>query len=298
MKSISCYSLIKFGINSHSSKLRCVFTAAVMCSDKSELCSFKFETDRFNGVTVHSDKEQLQDESTFTTSLNQSLSKWNDEGKRTIWFHVSLKYSKWLPILSEHDFRFHRVSNDGQTVVMYKWLPKDRPSHIPPYAHTMVGVGSIVLNAENALLVVLERYGSREVLKLPGGYVEPGENLSDAAIREVKEETGVETCFKSCILFRHTHFANFDCSDLYFIVNLEPLTTYISEETDEVVNARWMPVDEFLNHSKVHELNRMFVRTFQRYQKNRIQFTKQDGLHPVTQKPYTVYFVENDSMGE
>ena len=34
------------------------------------------------------------------------------------------------------------------------------------------------------------------------GYVDPGEYLAAAAIREIKEETGVETEFKSIIAFR------------------------------------------------------------------------------------------------
>ena len=35
------------------------------------------------------------------------------------------------------------------------------------------------------------------------GYVDPGEYLAAAAIREIKEETGVETEFQSIIAFRY-----------------------------------------------------------------------------------------------
>ena len=34
------------------------------------------------------------------------------------------------------------------------------------------------------------------------GYVDPGEFLAPAAMREVKEETGIETEFESIIAFR------------------------------------------------------------------------------------------------
>lgn len=39
------------------------------------------------------------------------------------------------------------------------------------------------------------------ILKIPG-YVDPGENLPDAVVREVKEETGINTEFQSVVAFR------------------------------------------------------------------------------------------------
>lgn len=58
--------------------------------------------------------------------------------------------------------------------MLYRWLPKDEVVNIPPFAHTMVGVGALVINERNQVLVVSEMHaliaGS---WKLPGGYVEP-----------------------------------------------------------------------------------------------------------------------------
>ena len=49
------------------------------------------------------------------------------------------------------------------------------------------------------------------------GYVDPGEYLASAAIREVKEETGVETEFQSIIAFRYFIFISFNFKSLIAI---------------------------------------------------------------------------------
>lgn len=57
---------------------------------------------------------------------------------------------------------------------MYRWLPSDESVNIPPYAHTMVGVGAIVVNKQNQILAVSEKNALiKNSWKLPGGYVEP-----------------------------------------------------------------------------------------------------------------------------
>lgn len=61
---------------------------------------------------------------------------------------------------------------------MVRWLPKHEPSNIPAYAHTLVGVGGLVVNFENNLVLAIRE---KQALvpgnwKLPGGYVEEGNN--------------------------------------------------------------------------------------------------------------------------
>jgi ADP-ribose pyrophosphatase YjhB (NUDIX family) len=58
--------------------------------------------------------------------------------------------------------------------------------------HPLLGVGAIVLQGNHVLLVERDREPLKGQWSLPGGLVEAGELLIDAARREVKEETGLE----------------------------------------------------------------------------------------------------------
>lgn len=67
-------------------------------------------------------------------------------------------------------FEFHHAREGF--AMLYKGLT-DRKPNIPPYSHTMVGVGGLVINDNNQILCITEKNsiipGS---WKLPGGYVE------------------------------------------------------------------------------------------------------------------------------
>lgn len=55
----------------------------------------------------------------------------------------------------------------------------------------LVGVGSIVV-VDGRILLVKRRYPPGEGLwSVPGGHLEPGEDVLEAAVRELMEETGV-----------------------------------------------------------------------------------------------------------
>jgi len=99
---------------------------------------------------------------------------------------------------------------------------------IPTFATHQVGVGAIVVNSRDEILVVRELRKNYLPWKIPGGLAELGEHLDEAAIREIMEETGVPTKFTSVLSVRHTHGMQFGRSDLYFVCRLEPV-----EEVDE-----------------------------------------------------------------
>jgi len=70
--------------------------------------------------------------------------------------------------------------------------------------------------------------------------------LSNAAIRELKEETGINGQFLGMIGFRHAHGYLNGKSDIFFLCVLEPLTFDITMQEDELVACEWISVDDYL----------------------------------------------------
>ncbi|KAK7065799.1 hypothetical protein SK128_012169 [Halocaridina rubra] len=175
--------------------------------------------------------------------------------------------------------------------MMVQWIAFGEPDNIPGYAHNMVGVGAFVVNDKDELIVVRERFYSQPHWKLPGGYVNPGEDLRSAAVREVKEETGIDAEFVSVVSFRHVHKANFNCSDIYFIIHLKPTSEDITMCKNELAACQWMKIQDYINHPHVHEINRKFAICFLEYKSQGIKIEATDIYTAAFNRNQTVYGV-------
>jgi bifunctional NMN adenylyltransferase/nudix hydrolase len=58
-----------------------------------------------------------------------------------------------------------------------------------PYAPTFVTVDAVVVQSGHVLLIERRARPGKGLLALPGGFVDPGEKLLDACLRELREET-------------------------------------------------------------------------------------------------------------
>lgn len=92
-------------------------------------------------------------------------------------------------------------------------------------------------------VLVQERVKSWKGLSFPGGHVEAGESFVESAIREAKEETGLDIFnLKSCGVI---HWAHKDTLDRY-IVHLYKTSDFSGDLINETEEGRvfWITVDE------------------------------------------------------
>ncbi|XP_028119265.1 nudix hydrolase 10-like isoform X3 [Camellia sinensis] len=110
-----------------------------------------------------------------------------------------------------------------------------------------IGLVNLVETAVK-LLVVQEKSGrlqGKGIWKIPTGVVDEGEDIFAAAVREVKEETNIDTEFVEILAFRQFHKVFFEKSDLSFLCILSPLSFDIQKQELEIEAAQWMPFEEY-----------------------------------------------------
>ncbi|KAJ4712685.1 Nudix hydrolase [Melia azedarach] len=204
-----------------------------------------FFSDEYDGVVV--DPKRLPDDpSTFASILRFSLTHWRGMQKKGIWLKLPMKHAELVPIAVKEGFQYHHAE-PGYVMLTY-WIP-DAPSLLPGNATHHVGVGGFVINENDEVLVVQEKYCNPAfagLWKLPTGFIVESEEIFKGAVREVKEETGVDAEFVEVIAFRHAHNVAFEKSDLFFVCMLKPLTTEIKVDDLEIQAAKWMPLTEFV----------------------------------------------------
>jgi len=192
-------------------------------------------------------------------ALDTATSRWKEELIKVVWLEVPNESFSGLSSILAKGFTFHHA-NENYAMLTMSLVPE---SFIPPYATHFVGVGGVVMNDDGEILVVSEKYrasGRGPSYKLPGGALIQGEHIKDAAVREILEETGIQTEFDSLICFRHWHQYRYEKSDIYFVAKLRPLSSNISMQEEEISECLWMPIEKYLQNETIHSFNKSIVR--------------------------------------
>ncbi|XP_058922779.1 nucleoside diphosphate-linked moiety X motif 6 isoform X1 [Kogia breviceps] len=207
------------------------------------------ELDRFGGVSVRLarlDAVHRLDPAAFQRALQAAIQKWRSEGRVAVWLHIPILQSRFIAPAASLGFCFHHAESDSSTLTL--WLGEG-PSRLPGYATHQVGVAGAVFDENTRkILVVQDRNKLKNMWKFPGGLSEPGEDIGDTAVREVFEETGIKSEFRSLLSIRqqHTHPGAFGKSDMYIICRLKPYSFTINFCQRECLRCEWMDLSDLV----------------------------------------------------
>lgn len=102
------------------------------------------------------------------------------------------------------------------------------------------GVGVMILNSDHEVL--LGFHIETQQWRMPGGWNEPNERMRETAIREVKEETGLDVRYK---------FTNDDmwgetdiCLYIGYFINLKEKPEVYNPECNKFREWRWFPLSK------------------------------------------------------
>ena len=198
----------------------------------------------------------------FVCAFRLKVEEWKVEKRKGIWVTLSTELSMLVPYLTgdmEFDFQFAEKGS----VVLTRWLPASE-SRLPLGPSHQVGVGCLLIHPyEKKMLCVQEKTGpaaKRKLWKMPTGLTDPGEDIADAAIREMKEETGLDCIFDHIICFRQAHGGLFNKSDMFFVCLLRLDDYYddilqsrgqieMNPQVSEIADIQWLDMEYYMNQN-------------------------------------------------
>ncbi|XP_010252771.1 PREDICTED: nudix hydrolase 2 [Nelumbo nucifera] len=246
----------RFGVSKASSQS--IMENVVTEHREQELLLLSASYDDFEGVIVN--MKDAMDPAVFVASLRASISHWRQQGKNGVWIKLPIELANLVEVVVKEGFWYHHA--EPKYIMLVYWIPETANS-LPVNATHRVGIGAFVMNDKKEVLVVQEKSGKFRgtgVWKFPTGVVDEGEDICKGAVREVKEETGIDAEFVEVLAFRQSHKSFFEKSDLFFLCMLRPLSFEIQKQDLEIEAAQWMPIEEYAAQPFVqrHELFKYF----------------------------------------
>ena len=198
--------------------------------------------DHYNGVNI----TKIEDsEEKFSEKLNTSIERWRNEGRRGIWMRLkSPSEMHLLHTAVKSGFKTHSATE--QEVLLNYWLPEEESS-LPGPPSYYLGVGVICINKEGKILAVQEKNGwlkGRGWWKMVTGLADPMEPIPQAALRELKEETGISGKFEKVLAIRQGR-GTLGKGDIFVVCLVQPLDEKLTPQESEIEKAEWMDIDAF-----------------------------------------------------
>ncbi|EGD81729.1 nudix-type domain-containing protein 6 [Salpingoeca rosetta] len=218
------------------------------------------ENKPFDNVDVDCSMVAHLNQEQFAYELSEAVSHWRQNNVAAAWLTVPVTSAWMATVANEEGFVLHHARKG--IIKMLRWLDESRPCQVPPYNTHQVAVAGLIINERKEVLAIKEKIQRVAGYKLPGGRADPGENFGEAAVREVFEETGIRSRFHSVVGIRHMHGFRHGASDIYVICRCIPESEEITMCEDELSEARWMPLEDYIDDTM--PLNQIFMHNIKR----------------------------------
>jgi ADP-ribose pyrophosphatase YjhB (NUDIX family) len=184
----------------------------------------QLKKDRYGGIELKDISILPNSELEFDGKLKAWIPEWKADGVRSVQIYFRAPKFHLMNTASAHGFFLHHARLDY--VLMVLWLDEKVPCRMPAYASHYIGIGGCVLRLVDdregcdlpfeVLMIKEFRTTDARKWKFPGGFVDPGEALERAVVREVREETGVDVEFLGLINLREQLNFKYGATDIYF----------------------------------------------------------------------------------
>ncbi len=116
--------------------------------------------------------------------------------------------------------------------------------------HPLIGVGILVIENGKILLIKRGNEPNKGLWSIPGGLVRLGESPEEAAIREFKEETGLNAIIEKLLGVFNIIIKDNEGKIKYHYIVIDYLGKVVSGELrpgDDVLDARWFNINDIKN---------------------------------------------------
>ncbi|CAD8154400.1 unnamed protein product [Paramecium pentaurelia] len=211
-----------------------------------------------------------QDLELFTKNLIQTINDCKSKQMKAIWIQLDQCQLTLAEKLIEQGFYMHHCTQNY--LLFSQWIVEDEKNQLPNYTTHSIGAGGLILH-NNQILLIQEKNGLyKDEWTIPGGLVNDEELIIEAAIREVKEEAGLDVEPYDCFLIRDLPIANQYQADLYFVIlmRLQNNNQSIKIQEQEIKNFKWVELNELQEFYQ----NNKFGMVQSRLMESLIQFNK------------------------
>lgn len=152
---------------------------------------------------------------------------------------IFLREEEHVPFIEDFDPSIYRVVVSESRNAEYRRITSKKKEVETKKPKHSISAAVIVQNSKNEILLVK---GPKRGWEMPGGLVEENESLSEAAIREVKEESGFDIAIKRfCGIYQYKDRSS--CNTLF----LGELIGGAAKRSEESLDVGFFPIEEVLS---------------------------------------------------